>query len=364
MNQLVIGGLVALIIGLLGTRAFIGLAMKKGLRQFVRQDGPTTHLTKRGTPQMGGLVIIAAALLGYGVAHLVTWTAPTASGLLVIFLLVGVGFIGFLDDWAKIRRENSAGLSGRQKVIGQVAVASIFAVLAVNFPRDGITPASFHISFVRDTGIDLAFAGLGLGIVLFTLWSIFMVAGTSNGVNLTDGLDGLAPGSSGIVFFAYGLISMWQASKACAASLVPQCYVVRDPLDLALLALCIAAACFGFLWWNAAPARIFMGDTGSLALGAALAGIAILTRTELLLIILGGLFVFETVTVMMQVGYFKLTKRLNNGVGKRLFKFTPIHHHFELLGWEQVTVTVRFWIICGICAAAGLAIFFAEWSLV
>jgi phospho-N-acetylmuramoyl-pentapeptide-transferase len=158
-----------------------------------------------------------------------------------------------------------------------------------------------------------------------------------------------------MVFGAYTLVNVWQNSQSCALEQGAACYEVRDPLDLAVVSAAIMGACFGFLWWNASPAQIFMGDTGSLSLGGALAGLAILTRTELLLIILGGLFVMETVSVMMQVSFFKLTK------GKRIFRMTPIHHHFEMLGWEQVTVVIRFWIITGLCVAAGLGIFYAEW---
>ncbi|KGN37090.1 phospho-N-acetylmuramoyl-pentapeptide-transferase [Knoellia subterranea] len=363
MKLIVIGGLVALLFGLVGTRYYVGLATRQGWGQFVRDDGPTSHHTKRGTPQMGGLAIIASTLIGYAVAHLVTWDAPTASGLLVLFLMVGIGFVGFLDDWTKITRERSLGLRSGQKLIGQTVVAVIFAVLAMQFSRNGVTPASYQISFTRDTAIDLAVFGTAIGLVLFVVWANLMIAGASNGVNLTDGLDGQATGASAMVFGAYVLISVWQFNENCANTLSAGCYEVRDPLDLAVVAACIMGACFGFLWWNAAPARVFMGDTGSLGLGAALAGLAIMTRTELLTVIIGGLFVMETVSVMLQVGYFKATKRSNGGVGKRLFRMTPIHHHFEMLGWEQITITIRFWIICGVCVLAGLGVFYGEWIL-
>ena len=190
-----------------------------------------------------------------------------------------------------------------------------------------------------------------LAIVL--IWLI--ITATSNAVNLTDGLDGLATGACVMVFGAYMLVNIWQSNQSCQENPGQLCYDVRDPLDLAIVAAAITGACFGFLWWNASPAAIFMGDTGSLSLGAALAGLAILTRTELLLIILGGLFLVETLSVMLQVGYFKVTK------GKRIFRMAPLHHHFEMLGWEQVTVVIRFWIITGLCVAAGLGVFYAEW---
>ena len=194
--------------------------------------------------------------------------------------------------------------------------------------------------------------------MVLLIWLI--VAGTSNGVNLADGLDGLASGASVMVFGAYTLVSIWQNNQSCAITPGNTCYEVRDPLDLAVIAAAITGACFGFLWWNASPAAIFMGDTGSLALGGALAGFGILSRTELLLVVLGGLFVLETVSVMLQVTWFKTTRRLT-GVGRRIFRIAPIHHHFEMLGWEQVTVVIRFWIIAGLCVAAGLGIFYAEW---
>ncbi len=354
MKLVLIGALVALVVGLVGTRAFIDFVIRRGYGQFVRDDGPTSHHTKRGTPTMGGAVIIAGTVLGYGLAHLLTWDAPTASGLLVVFLMVGLGLVGFLDDWIKISRQRSLGLRSVEKLIGQTLVAVLFAVLATKFSRGGITPASYHISFVRDTWFNLAAGGTALGVVLFVIWANLMIAGTSNGVNLTDGLDGLATGACVMVFGAYTLISVWQFNQNCQFVTSSKCYNVRDPLDLAVVAACVMGACFGFLWWNASPAKIFMGDTGSLALGGALAGLAITTRTELLVVIIGGLFVIETLSVILQVGSFKLRH-------KRIFRIAPVHHHFEMLGWNEVTVTIRFWIICGLCVAGGLGLFYAEW---
>lgn len=354
MKLVLIGALVALVVGLVGTRAFIDFVIRKGYGQFVRDDGPTSHHTKRGTPTMGGAVIIAGTVLGYALAHLLTWDAPTASGLLVVFLMVGLGLVGFLDDWIKISRQRSLGLRSLEKLIGQTLIAVIFAVLATKFSRGGITPASYHISFVRDTWFNLAAGGTAVGVVLFVIWANVMIAGTSNGVNLTDGLDGLATGACVMVFGAYTLISVWQFNQNCQFVTSSKCYNVRDPLDLAVVAACVMGACFGFLWWNASPAKIFMGDTGSLALGGALAGLAITTRTELLVVIIGGLFVIETLSVILQVGSFKLRH-------KRIFRIAPVHHHFEMLGWNEVTVTIRFWIICGLCVAGGLGLFYAEW---
>lgn len=355
MKAVVIASVVSLVLALLGTPMFIRYLVKQGYGQFIRDDGPTSHHTKRGTPTMGGAVIILSTVLAYAIAHLVLWNPPTVSGLLVLFLMVGLGAVGFADDYIKISRQRSLGLRSGQKLVGQTLVGVIFAALALQFPNEGLRrPASTHISFVRDTAIDLAFAGPIIGMVLFILWANLMIAGTSNGVNLTDGLDGLATGSSVMVFGAYVVISIWQFNQNCQTNPGVNCYDVRDPLDLAVVAAAGTGACFGFLWWNASPAKIFMGDTGSLALGGALAGLAILSRTELLIIILGGLFVTITLSVIIQVASFKST-------GKRVFRMAPLQHHFELLGWQEVTIVIRFWIVAGLFVAAGLAIFYGEW---
>lgn len=355
MKAVVIASVVSLVVALLGTPMFIRYLVKKGFGQFIRDDGPTSHHTKRGTPTMGGAIIILATVTAYAVAHLVLWQPPTASGLLVLFLMVGLGAVGFLDDYIKIGKQRSLGLKSGEKLAGQTLVGVTFAVLALQFPNAALRrPASTHISFVRDTALDLAFAGPLIGLILFILWANIMIAGTANGVNLTDGLDGLATGSSVMVFASYVIISIWQFNQNCQTSPGMKCYDVRDPLDLAVVAAAGTGACFGFLWWNASPAKIFMGDTGSLALGGALAGLAILSRTELLIVILGGLFVTITLSVIIQVASFKST-------GKRVFRMAPLQHHFELLGWQEVTIVIRFWIVAGLFVALGLSIFYAEW---
>jgi phospho-N-acetylmuramoyl-pentapeptide-transferase len=357
MRAILLGGGLSLIISLLGTRYAITILKAKGYGQEIREDGPTTHHTKRGTPTMGGIVIILATVIGYFFAKLATQDVPSASALLLVYLFVGMGMVGFLDDFIQIYRQRSLGLRGRTKIVGQTFIALSFGALALSpWLEDsrGRTPASNHVSFIRD--FDWLVLPAFLAVLLFWL----IITGTSNATNLTDGLDGLLAGSSVMVFGAYTLVNIWQNNQSCELAAGPTCYEVRDPLDLAVVAAAITGACFGFLWWNASPARIFMGDTGSLSLGGALAGFAILTRTELLLIILGGLFVMETVAVMLQVTWFKTTRR-TTGVGKRIFRMTPIHHHFEMLGWEQVTVVIRFWIITGLAVASGLGIFYAEW---
>src|SRR5262249_19740398 len=296
---------------------------------------------------MGGVVIVAATVLGYTVAHLIQLTPPTVSGLLALWLMVGLGAVGFLDDFIKIRKQRSLGLSARAKFLGQLFVGVSFGVLALCFHNShGLAPASVHLSFVRDIP-QISFGAVG-----FVIFAYVVISGTSNAVNLTDGLDGLAAGSSAMVFGTYVVISFYEFRNSCsAAGLVKAgCYQVRDPLDLALVAAAAMAACFGFLWWNASPARIFMGDTGSLALGGLMAGLAILTKTELLLVVLGGLFVVEVLSVMLQVAVFKARRT-------RLFNMAPIHHHFELAGWAETTVIVRFWIISGLAVAFGLGLF-------
>jgi phospho-N-acetylmuramoyl-pentapeptide-transferase len=352
-----ISAAVSLLVSLFGTPLFIRLLVRRGYGQFIRDDGPTSHHIKRGTPTMGGAVIISAALLGYFLAHLITLQQPTVSGLLVLFLMTGLGLVGFFDDFIKIRQQRSLGLRAGSKLAGQSLVAITFAVLSLQFENQAfLTPASMRISFIRDSFVDLGFAGAAVGLVLYVAWSYVMIAGTSNGVNLTDGLDGLATGAGVMVFAAYVLIGIWQSNQSCQllSAAGPQCYEVRDPRDLAVVAAGVTGACFGFLWWNASPAKIFMGDTGSLALGGALAGLAITSRTQLLLILLAGLFVMITLSVIIQVGSFKLT-------GRRVFRMAPLQHHFELAGWGEVTIVIRFWIIAGLFVAVGLGVFYAEW---
>jgi phospho-N-acetylmuramoyl-pentapeptide-transferase len=353
----IVAGAVSLLVSLFGTPLFIRFLVKRNYGQFIRQDGPTAHFTKRGTPTMGGVVIIGATLLGYFGAYLFAGRLPNASGLLLLFLMVGLGLIGFLDDFTKISKQRSLGLSPMWKIIGQGAIGITFSILALQFPNERFrTPASTEISFIRDLGLDLAFAGAAVGLVLFVVWSNFLITAWSNAVNLADGLDGLATGLSVLTFGAYVVLTIWQANQSCQiiTQVGPGCYEVRDPQDLSIAAAAIVGACVGFLWHNTSPAKIFMGDTGALALGGALAGLSILTRTEILAAILGGMFVLVILSDVIQIGWFKMT-------GKRVFKMAPLHHHFELMGWGEVTIVTRFWIISALFIAAGLAIFYAEW---
>jgi phospho-N-acetylmuramoyl-pentapeptide-transferase len=253
--------------------------------------------------------------------------------------------VGFLDDFMKVRRRRSLGLTKLQKFGGTAIVSIAFAMLVTHVGDPGI---STHLSFVRPSSIALGF--------LFYVWAFLVLTGSSNSVNLTDGLDGLAAGTSIMVCSAYIFIAFWQFRHTCALLQgASGCYTVSgvDVQDAAIVAAAMMGAATGFLWWNAAPARIFMGDTGSLALGGLFGALALVTNTALLLVIVGGLFVVETLSVIMQVISFR-------GFGRRIFRMSPIHHHFELLGWPEFTVIVRFWIVGGLCSAVGIGLFYAD----
>jgi phospho-N-acetylmuramoyl-pentapeptide-transferase len=353
---ILIAAAIALIISILFTPYLIRVFSRQGFGQEIREEGPEGHKSKRGTPTMGGVAILVAMVVGYFAAHLITSMvsadseSPTASGLLVLFLTVGLGLVGFLDDFIKIRKQRNLGLNKTAKLVGQLVIAVVFAVLAVNFADEyGFRPASVNLSFVRDLTV------ISFGTIGFVVFCYLLVSGWSNAVNFTDGLDGLAGGSSAMVFGTYVVITFWQFRYNCGApDPGPGCYDVRDPLDLAVVAAAAMGACIGFLWWNAAPAKIFMGDTGSLALGGLVAGLSITTQTELLMVIVGGLFVVEMLSVVLQIAVFRTSRR-------RLFRMAPFHHHFELAGWAETTVIIRFWLLAGICAMFGLGLFYSEW---
>jgi phospho-N-acetylmuramoyl-pentapeptide-transferase len=371
---LLVGAGFSLAFTLFLTPVFARLFRRLGWGQFIRDDGPQSHHSKRGTPTMGGIVFIVGSGLGYLVGHLAEHRIPAIAGLMIFFLMVGMGVVGFIDDFLKTHRQRSLGLGGWAKVAGQVIVASIFAAIALNFPdANGLTPAGYaatksqpaevFISAVRDIHwLNFMTLGVIVGGILFALWSTIMIVSASNGVNVADGLDGLATGASVFAFSAFIFIGFWESNQSCFnnerlldPNAAPFCYPVRDPLDIAVAAACITGSLIGFLWWNTSPAQIFMGDTGSLALGGALAGFAILSRTELLLVIIGGLFLIVTGSVIVQRVYFKFTH------GKRIFLMSPLHHHFELKGWAEVTVVVRFWLISAMFVALGVGLFYLEW---
>jgi phospho-N-acetylmuramoyl-pentapeptide-transferase len=342
--SILVAGAVGLTVTLLGTPVAIRAFSLWGWGQRIREDGPHTHMEKMGTPTMGGMVVLLGLVTAYLAAR-ATFGGFTSAGLSLIFAALGFGLVGFLDDFTKVRRRRSLGMSKSAKFLGTAVVSVIFAVIVVKYVvPDG---ASTDLSFVRDTGLHLGIA--------YYLWTFVVLSASSHGVNLTDGLDGLASGASVLVLAAFVIIAFWQFRHACGAVTALACYAV-DPstmLDIAVVAAAMMGAATGFLWWNAAPARSFMGDTGSLALGGLFGGLAMVTNTQLLLIVLGGLFVIETASVILQVIAFR-------GFGQRIFRMSPIHHHFELLGWPEDTVIVRFWIIAGLCVAVGLGLFYYD----
>ncbi len=359
MIALLIAGGFSLLYSLLLTPLFVRGFNRLRWGQPIRVDGPKEHEVKRGTPTMGGLIFLSGSVIAYFVGKLVMGETPSPSALLVILMAVGAGLVGFVDDFMKARLQNSAGLNGWAKIAGQVAIAVAFALLGLRFANEaGVTPISTHISVFRDLPFDFRVLGPILGIGLFIIWIMVIVTATTNAVNVTDGLDGLAAGSAIFAFGAYLVIGFWQSAQSCAATAGELgCYATRDPMDLAVIAAAFLGGVAGFLWWNTNPAKVFMGDTGSMAIGGAIAAFAILTRTELLLLLVGGLFIIETGSVILQRLYFKVTK------GRRIFLMSPIHHHFELKGWAEVTVVVRFWIVAGLFAIAGVGAFYGEWLL-
>jgi phospho-N-acetylmuramoyl-pentapeptide-transferase len=355
MRAVLAGAFLSFIISLFCTPIAIRYFTRLKIGQEIRADGPKHHAAKRGTPTMGGVVFIISTVVAFVIAQ-VLMVGPNRSlsvtAVVLLGLFVGMGAVGFLDDFIKVRKRRSLGLNKRGKLIGQVVIAVVFAIIALNFKnRYGVTVGSDHISFIRDISwAQISNVGAA---ALFA----FVVIAAANGVNLTDGLDGLATGSSVMVIGAYVLIAFWEFRHNCSTELLGPngyCYVVRDPLDIALIAAAAAGGLFGFLWWNASPARIFMGDTGALALGGLIAGLALATRTTILLVVLGALFVIITMSVVIQIASFKST-------GKRVFRMAPLQHHFELAGWGEVTIVIRFWIIAGIGVSAGLGLFYADY---
>jgi phospho-N-acetylmuramoyl-pentapeptide-transferase len=343
--SILIAGGVGLLVTLLGTPVAVRAFRTWGWGQLIREDGPHTHLVKMGTPTMGGIVILIGLVLAY-LASRATTQRITPTGISLVLAALGFGLVGFLDDYTKVRRKRPLGLTKLQKFAGTALVSVGFAALVMAFSDQ--TGTSTSLSFVRPTSI-----ALGVG---FVVWAFVILTSASHAVNLTDGLDGLAAGSSILVYTAYVFIAFWQFRHTC--ELVggsAGCYGVSavDMQDAAIVAAGMMGAAAGFLWWNAAPARIFMGDTGALALGGLFGALAIVTNTQLLLAILGGLFVMETLSVIAQVIAFR-------GFGRRVLKMSPVHHHFELSGWPEFTVIVRFWIVAGLCSAVGMGLFYAE----
>ncbi|MEM7322023.1 MAG: phospho-N-acetylmuramoyl-pentapeptide-transferase [Actinomycetota bacterium] len=351
MIRLLMAAAIAFSLSALLTQLLIDLLKRAKIGQPIREDGPQGHQVKAGTPTMGGVGIVLGALGGYLLSDLIlTLTTDregiiTVSGLFVMGAVCGAGLVGFLDDWIKVTKERNLGLNARLKTLGLLAVAVLFSVLSIQFD---LMPT--EVGFARH-----GFFGIELGPVGWTIWAVVLIYATSNAVNLTDGLDGLAAGSGIFSYAAFTLIGFWIFRQASDGDTFNDIYAVSHPLDLAVVAVAMLAACAGFLWFNAAPADIFMGDTGSLAIGTGLATLALLTNTHLLLPIIGGIYVLETTSVILQVGVFKATG------GKRLFRIAPIHHHFEVGGWAETKVIIRFWLIGGGLTLLALGIFYADY---
>ncbi len=342
MLGLLVSGGVALWIAILFTPFLIRYFRARDIGQHIREDGPATHVAKAGTPTMGGIAIVASVVLGYAIGHIGTEIRFSRTGYLVIGTVVAFGLIGYLDDYIKISHKRSLGLNKRGKSAAQILCALAFAELAVHWAH-----TSTQLSFTR-----IGVLGVNLGQVGWVVFAVVVVVGSSNAVNITDGVDGLAAGSGTFCFAVLSIMGYWIFRHFTIYHVLP-----ASAIDLALVSVSLAGACIGFLWWNAAPAKIIMGDTGSLAIGAGLAAICLLLNLDLLLLIIGGLFVMETVSVILQIISFRAFHR-------RIFRMAPIHHHFELAGWPETTVIVRFWILGGLFCALGLGIFYGDFLTV
>jgi len=327
--------LISLVLCIFGMPLLIKWLRKRGIGQFIREDGPKAHLAKRGTPTMGGILIIVSTLIGF---ILMSVKPQAGTGFALAFVLLGCGLLGFADDYTKLRYSRSLGIKARSKVFWQLAISIALAYLATH--QFGV---STKLYFFRTDSFSIE-----LGPFYYLLVFI-MIIGTTNAVNLTDGLDGLASGAGALVMTAYILIAFTQFRNHQFLY-----HHVQAALDIAIFSGAVMGSCIGFLWWNAPPAQIFMGDTGSMALGGALATVAILSKTELLLLVLGGLFALEALSVMIQVAVFKRTR-------KRVFRMAPLHHHFELKGWSEETTLIRFWIVAGFMVGIGFIIFYINY---
>jgi phospho-N-acetylmuramoyl-pentapeptide-transferase len=317
LGEILIGGMASLLICVFVGPRFIEYLRLKEFGQHIREEGPAGHQGKAGTPTMGGLAVLLAVLVPF----LILSDYRQAS-LTVLGTTVAMAALGFADDWNKLRKRRSLGVSGRTKLVIQ-ALTAIALWLAVTEPVGLQDTLRLR---VVDASIDL---GIAYPVLIF-----LVLAGATNGVNLTDGLDGLAAGCAAIVFLAFTAMT----------------FITTGQQDLALLSACLVGACVGFLWFNSFPASVFMGDTGSLGLGGAIAALAVMTKTEVLLILIGGIFVIEALSVAIQVFSFQRFR-------KRVFLMAPIHHHFELLGWSETKIILRFWIVAAICAAIGFTLY-------
>ena len=335
MIRLLIAAAVALVTSLLGTAVLMKILIRYRIGQPISEDSPDKHSTKAGTPTMGGIAVVVAAIVGYIVSDFFGGIY-TVSGIIVMLTIIGGAAVGFFDDWLKVRKFHNQGLNKRAKMIGLLVVGIGFA-----WAMTELTTVHTTLSFTR-----FNYPGIELGRIGWSVWAVTLIIASTNAVNLTDGLDGLAAGAGIFSYAAFVFIGLWQFDHYGS-------YDVFPALDLAVISAAMVGSIVGFLWWNTAPAKIFMGDTGALAIGSGLAALALATNTQLLLAIVGGLFVVETISVIMQISSF-------HGFGRRVFLMAPLHHHFEERGWPETTVIVRLWIVSGACMAVGLGLFYAD----
>ena len=365
MRSLLTAAAISLAFTLFLTPVFLPLFRRWGWGQVIRTPENIhnpQHGAKRGTPTMGGVIFIAGTVVGYLVGGFVGNNPPTISGILVLWMMIGFGAVGFIDDYMKVRQQKSLGLSGWRKIVGQILVVIPFAVVSLMLPNAAnLTPGSPYVSLFRDIPV-LSFMALGMvaGWILYIVWIAIIGVASSNSVNVTDGLDGLAAGAGVFVVGALSLMSFWQLKQLCARVDLeplnqPGCYDVRDPFDLTIVSAAFVGALIGFLWWNAPKAQLFMGDVGSMAIGGVIAALGILMHVELLLILIAGVYVLASGSVILQRLYFKVTR------GRRLFLMSPLHHHLEMRGWPEITIVVRMWIIAGLLAFSGVGLFYVEW---
>ena len=343
MIAVFIGGAFAMVVSLFGTRYLIGFFRRIGRGQPIlgKEDlGPTHHMHKQGTPTMGGAAIVISAFLGWFVAHSRNGLAFSDQALIMWACIFVMAFMGFLDDLIKVRKAHNRGIFWKKKGYITFGITVLFL-----WWLSAATGVSETLSLTRSSN-----PGWELPWPVWVVWAAIMVWSTTNAVNVTDGLDGLAGGSALLSFLAYTVIAYWAFRN-------PDIYGIVNPLDMAVLAAAFAGACGGFLWWNAAPAKIMMGDVGALGIGSALGLLAVTTNTHLLLLLICGINVFEAGSVAVQMGVFKASGRK-----RRLLRMSPIHHHFELIGWPETTVIIRFWIIQGICVATALAVFIGDFT--
>lgn len=343
MIAVIIAGSLSMLLSLFGTRWMISFFARLGMGQPIlgaEDHGPVHHTKKQGTATMGGAAILGSAFIGFMVAHVRPGLAVSDQAMIMWAGVAILAAMGFLDDYLKVRKSHNRGIFWKKK--GWITFGLVVAVMTWLSVGTGVSET---LSFTR---FDLP--GWELPQVLWIVWTALMVWSTTNAVNVTDGLDGLAAGSALFGFLAFTAIAYWAFRN-------PDVYHLVNPLDLAVFSAAMAGACGGFLWWNAAPARIFMGDVGALGIGGALGLLAVTTNTHLLLPLICALNVMEAGSVAIQMGVFKASGRK-----RRLFRMSPIHHHFELVGWPETTVIIRFWIISGLCVAAALALFIADFT--